>query len=403
MQYDFDQIISRKGTNSVKWEYEFKDEQPIYRPMQDNPLADNQILPLWVADMDFRSPQPIVDALVTRAQHGIFGYTKPGDSFYNAIMSWMQNRHDWTIERDSISVMPGVVPSINLIIDAFTKPGDGIIIQTPVYHPFYSSVELNERVLKYNPMIEQNGRYDIDFADLEANAADPNTTMAILCSPHNPVGRVWSAEELRRFAMICTENDVLIISDEIHHDLIYSWGNFTTIGVACPEAMDNIIVCAAPSKTFNIPGLKTSIAIATNADLHARIEAALARAGIFGPSALGSTGLEAAYAHGEEWLTQAMAYIEANYHFLESYFADNLPQVRVFCPDATYLVWTDWRQFGLDAEALNSRIYDEAGVFLNDGSGFGAAGAGFMRINIACPRRVLETALDRICRVMQPL
>lgn len=401
MPHQFDHIIDRRRTGSAKWDFiELGTEQKYeYKLVTGDLPKDASRLPLWVADMDFASPQPVIDALTARAQHGVFGYGKAPDSYYEAIVNWMQRRHNWQVDRDWILTTPGVVPAINYIIQTFTQPGEGVIIQTPVYHPFYSSIENNGRRVVRNPLLVQDGRYEIDFDDLAAKAAAPDTTLIVLCSPHNPIGRVWSSAELQRIAAICVANDVLIVSDEIHHDLIYSWADFISLGVACPAVMDRAIICTAPSKTFNLPGLKTANAIVPNPDLRAAISATMLRNGVLGVSVFGLLALETAYAEGEPWLDTLLSYIEDNYCFLEQFFAEQVPSVRVTKPEATYLVWLDFCEWGLDADALHALLLNEAGVYLNNGTIFGGEGAGFMRINIACSRSILAEALQRIRQV----
>lgn len=401
MAYQFDHIIDRRRTGSVKWDFIERGagHEYEYKPVTGALPEEASRLPLWVADMDFASPQPVIDALTARAQHGVFGYSKAPDSYYETIVNWMQRRHNWAVKTDWILTTPGVVPAINYIIQTFTQPDEGVIIQTPVYHPFYSSIENNERRVVRNPLLVQDGRYEIDFDDLAAKAAAPDTTLIVLCSPHNPIGRVWTSAELQRIAAICAENDVLIVSDEIHHDLVYSWANFTSFGVACPDAVDRTIICTAPSKTFNLPGLKTANAIIPNPELRAAISATMLRNGVFGVSVFGLLALETAYAAGEPWLDALLPYIEDNYRFLEQFFAEQLPSVCVTKPEATYLVWLDFRDWGLDADSLNALLLHEAGVYLNNGTVFGEAGAGFMRMNIACSRSTLAEALQRIRQV----
>jgi cystathionine beta-lyase len=349
--------------------------------------------------MDFRSPPSVIDALTQRVQHGVFGYSAPTDSYFDAIGGWMQQRHGWTVERDWVLSLPGVVPTINYLIQTFTEPGDGVLIQPPVYNPFSSAIEKNKRTVVLNPLVLNGTRYEIDFADLAQKAADPKTKLAILCSPHNPVGRVWTTAELRRFAEICIANDLLIVSDEIHHDLILPGHTFTTFAVACPEAIDHTIVCTAPSKTFNLPGLKTSNAFIPNAALRARFQATLERLGLLGINALGIVALETAYRSGGAWLDAALAYIAANYAFLQAYLAENAPALTVLPLEGTYLAWVDCRALGAAATTLSKRLLEEANVYVSDGAGFGKEGQGFIRLNLACPRLILQTALER----MQPL
>lgn len=391
-----DKIIDRRGTSSVKWDFVFRDEviSPLSRGA--NPLDKQELLPLWVADMDFASPPAMVEALVRRAQHGVFGYSSPTDDFYQAIINWMARRHQWQVEKEWILTAPGVVPTLNLLLQTFTQAGDCVVIQTPVYHPFYSAIENNGCVVRHNPLILRDGRYEVDWADLASHLAEARTTMMFLCSPHNPAGRVWSSSELQKLSQLCMEHHVLLVSDEIHHDLIFSWAKFTTIGVAHPAGLNNTIICTAPSKTFNIPGLKTSNVFVPNPELREKLQATLMRNGLFGVNAFGAVALQTAYEAGEGWLNETMAYIEANYHYLDQFIHEKLPQLTVMKPDGTYLVWVDCAALGLEATALNDLFMDKARVYLTAGLGFGEDGATFMRFNIACPRAILAEALERI-------
>ena len=397
MGYNFDQIINRKDSDSIKWEFIFDNGVMSDRPIGDDVLAPEQLLALWVADMDFPSPPAVIDALCARAEHGIFGYTGLNDAYLNAIIQWMQTRHNWTVEKDWILTTPGVVPTLNFIVQALTNPNDQVVIQTPVYSPFSYAVTNNGREIVHNPMHYNDGRYTIDFEDLEQTLADPRTTLAILCSPHNPVGRVWTADELRRFATLCVEHNVLIVSDEIHHDLILPWGNFTTMGVACPEAMDNVIVCTAPSKTFNIPGLKTANCFIPNPEIREKMTTFMGNLGLFGANAFGVVALRTAYLEGAEWLDAVMDYVAGNYEFMRDYIAQHMPQLKVVHPEGTYLIWVDFRELGIEADELNRRLMEEAKVDLSSGSGYCSGGEGFMRFNAACPRAILAEALRRIC------
>ncbi len=402
MQYNFDQIIPRHNTNSVKWEIIKKGDEYTFRQPPENPLDPDHILPLWVADMDLPCPQPVVDALVDRAKHGIFGYSMPSDDYYDAIIGWMGRRHNWAVEKDWIMTAPGVVPTLNLLIQTYTEPGDNILIQRPVYHPFFHSIKNNGRHIVNSPLAEEDGRYRIDFADLESKLAT-GVKMAILCSPHNPISRVWNAEELQQFGQLCRQYNALVISDEIHHDLIFSWSKFVTYGVANPDLMDNAIICTAPSKTFNVPGLKTSNVFISDHDLKTKFEKTLANHGLMGVNSFGIVALQTAYNEGEEWLEQAMAYIEANYLYMDRFIRDQLPQLSLIRPEGTYLIWCDCRQLGMNGDQLAQFLLDDAKLFLNSGAGFGEEGEGFVRFNIACSRATLEEALKRLKTAIERL
>jgi cystathionine beta-lyase len=356
---------------------------------------------MWVADMDFPCPGPVVDALVERAQHRIFGYTSPTESYYGAIVNWMKKRHGWEIEPEWICTTPGVVPALNMLVKTYISPGDSVLIQTPVYYPFNKAVENSDGVLVTNSLIYEDGRYSMDFADLEEKTKDPQVKMAILCSPHNPVGRVWIRDELVRFGEICINNNVLVVSDEIHGDLILDGFVFTPFAGISEAFAQNSITCTAPSKTFNLAGLKTSNIIIPNEQVRSRYKKTLERTGLRGVGAFGVVALEAAYNHGEEWLAQVLDYIMGNLRCLEEYIAEHLPQITVVPLEGTYLVWLDCRRLGLGKLELEQVMLKEAKVYLDEGYIFGIEGEGFERINIACPRSVLVEALERIRKVIE--
>ena len=403
MKYDFDREINRRGTNSVKWEFIHGRDELVYREEPDDSAADTRLLPMWVADMDFPCPEPVVEALVARTQNRIFGYTAPTDSYYSAIVNWMNKRHGWEIVPEWICTTPGVVPALNMLVKTFIAPGDKVLIQPPVYYPFKKAVENNDGVLATNSLIYENGRYRMDFADLGLKAKDPKVKMVILCSPHNPVGRVWTREELLRFGEICMKNNVLVVSDEIHGDLILDGHVFTPFAGISEAFAQNSITCTAPSKTFNLAGLKTSNIIIANEQLRLRFRKTLDRSALKSVGAFGVVALEAAYNHGEEWLVQVLDYITGNLRYLEEYIAGHLPQITVVPLEGTYLVWLDLRKLGLGKLELEQVMLKEAKVFLDEGYIFGIEGEGFERINIACPRSILVEALERIRNVIERL
>ncbi len=396
MQYNFDTEVSRKNTHSVKWELLQSEENPERAAYTDRFFGENPILPMWVADMDFASPQPVIDALTERAQHGIFGYTYQTASYLEAVINWMEKRHGWSVQADWICTTPGVVSAVNMLVQAFVAPGQKVLLQKPVYYPFFSAINNNQAQIVSNSLRLDEGRYRMDFADLAEKAADPTVTMAILCNPHNPVGRVWSRDELQQFGEICLQNNVLVIADEIHGDLIYSDHTFTPFASLSPAFAENSITCTAPSKTFNLAGLHTSNIIIQNKKLRVLFQETLRRNGLSGVNPFGVVALEAAYNHGDEWLAQVMAYIEGNLRYLEEYITANIPQIKVIHPEGTYLVWLDCRALGLDKMSLRRLMLTEAGVYLDEGFIFGAEGEGFERVNIACTRAVLTEALTRI-------
>lgn len=403
MRYDFDTEVCRQGTCSAKWSMIQRGQDPFQREFTDEFFGPDRILPMWVADMDFPSPKPVVDALVARAQHGIFGYTVPTDSYYEAVVKWMKRRHGWEIAPEWICITPGVIPALNMLVRTVVAPGEKVIVQPPVYYPFFDAVTNNGGELVMNPLCYEGGRYHMDFDDLLAKVRDPQVKMLILCSPHNPVGRVWTRDELARLGEICLEHGVLVASDEIHGDLIYKGHTFTPYGTLGEAFAQNAVICTAPSKTFNLAGLHTSNIIIPSEGLRLRFRKVLRACGLFGVNAFGVVACEVAYNEGEEWLAQVMEYIEGNYSFLEAYVAEHIPQITVIRPEGTYLVWLDCRRLGLDKWALKELMLEKARVYLDEGFIFGQGGEGFERINIACPRCILEEALQRIEKAVKQM
>ncbi len=403
MSFDFDKVHSRRHTGSVKWDHVFKDGVIVARD-NDNPAHDEDaLLPLWVADMDFVCPQPVIDAIVERAGHGIFGYTLPMDGFYEAIGRWAQSRYDWRVEREWIALSPGVVPAMNVAVQTYARPGDQILIQGPVYYHFMRAptnhgIDFVSNDLVYDP---QSATYNIDFDDFEAKAGDPRTRVAMLCNPHNPTSRVWTRDELQRLADICIANDVLIVSDEIHCDLIFNDNVFVPIASLSEAIAQNSVTMMAPSKTFNLAGLKTSYTIIPNPELKAQYVKGLLKLGLFGGNTMGILTTEVAYNEGGAWLKAMLDYVWANYEFTRDYFARELPTVQVIEPQGTYLLWVNCGPLGFSPDERKRRIYEQAGVFLDDGSMFGSAGADFERINLACPRATLTKAIERMAAALK--
>lgn len=396
MNYNFDVEVDRRDTNSVKWEFMKGGEDRPQLQHTHRFFGKNRTLPMWVADMDFISPRSVVDALTARAQHGIYGYTAPTQDFYQSVVRWMQRRHDWEISPEWICISPGVVPALNMLVRAFVSPGDRVLIQPPVYRPFYRAIENNNAELALNPLVYEDGRYRMDIEDLEAKCRDPKVKMAILCNPHNPVGRVWTREELAQFGKICIDNGVLVVSDEIHGDLIYKGNIFTPFANANDSFSQNSIICTSPSKTFNLAGLQTSCVVIPNEDLRSSFNKVLQSNGLSGISVFGVVAVQAAYDHGEEWLVQLLEYIEDNLKYLEQYIAEHIPQLTVVRPEGTYLVWLDCHRLRLGKWELKQFMLEEAKIYFEEGFIFGPEGEGFERINIACPRAILVEALDRI-------
>jgi cystathionine beta-lyase len=392
MELNFDTPVNRVGTHSLKWDN---------LPVSTDGEPDGPLIPLWVADMDFPCPHQVIDALQKRVKHGIFGYTEVYAEYRNAVCGWMKRRHNWEIKPDWICVAPGVVPALNLLVRTFAGPGQKVLVQTPVYHPFYYVLDHNKTGCAANPLIDSGKRYEMDFEDLAKKAADPKVTLAILCNPHNPVGRVWNREELMRFGNICRDNNVLVISDDIHHDLIYSGTNFLPFASISEEFRNNSITCTAPSKTFNIAGLQNSNIIIPNPELRSRFLKTLKLNCISHANPLSLAATEAAYNQGEEWLDHLLKYLPGNIDYLEDYLNNNIPEISFYRPEGTYLVWADFRKLGFEQTALNDLLIKKAGVFLNDGIIFGKEGEGFQRINIGCPRIVLKEAIERIHKTLK--
>ena len=396
MNYDFDQRINRNGTNSYKWDYVKRDGAIVPWDETDASRHEKPVLPLWVADMDFLCPQPVVDAVTEIANMGVYGYAFPPPSYYDSVVRWMKRRHNWSVDPDSICFTPGIVPALHLLVSAYTNPGDKVLVQPPVYYPFYHAIEHLQARPALNPLQYRDGRYNMDFDDLEAKCADPEVKMAILCHPHNPVGRIWTREELRRFGRICMDNDVLVVSDEIHGDLILGHRNFTPYATLGAEYEARSVICTSPSKTFNLAALQASNMMIPDPELREAFQQTVRSAGIFTLNPFGIAAVEAAYNEGEEWLDQLLAYLEGNYRFLASFFRERLPDIPVIETEGTYLVWVDFTSLGLDKDALQRLMMEEARVFLDEGYIFGPEGEGFERINIACPRSILAEALERI-------
>ena len=392
MDYDFNQVVNRTNTNSVKWEFMHLFE----------PKATPDTIPLWVADMDFPCAEPIIKALHKRIDRKIFGYsTQNTGEYWRAVCGWYQHRFNWYVNSSDIVFSPGVVPAIGYLLEILTEPGDGILIQRPVYYPFTSKINAHNRIIINNPLRYQNGMYTMDFDDLAQKAADPKTKVMIFCSPHNPVGRVWHQDELKRLGQICLENDLIIVSDEIHFDLVRRGVTHTPLVTLFPEQKNRIITATAPSKTFNLAGLQLSNIIIHDKAIRARWDKFVReRLSINGPNALSIVAAQAAYTEGEEWLEEVLDYLDGNIRFMRTFLQKYLPQV-VFPPlEGTYLAWLDFRAYGFSQKDLVKKIVHDAKVLIEDGTMFGEEGSGFMRVNVACPRSILEEALRRTANVL---
>lgn len=390
MRYNFDEVIDRRETNSIKWDPDTLKEL----------FGEPEALPLWVADMEFKTAQPIIDAIVERAKHGIFGYSKRPESYFNSIINWTKKRFDWEIDRQWIEYTPGVVPAVNYAIRAFCSPGDNVIIQQPVYYPFSMAIEKNGCNVINNQLKFNGDFYEIDFEDFESKVKDPKTKLFILCSPHNPVSRVWKREELIKLGELCLENDVLIIADEIHNDLVYPNNKHIMFGSLSKEFAMNSIICTAPSKTFNLAGMQASNIIIPNPTHMEKFRKVLEKNNIGGQNPLSIVAVEAAYNEGEEWLEQLLEYLQGNIDFIHKYLAEHLPKAKLINPQATYLGWIDLREYEADGEKLEKKIYKEGKLALDGGTWFGKGGEGFVRLNFACPRSLLEEGLSRLCNVI---
>lgn len=381
--YDFDKIIIRKGTNSVKWDMIVKK------------YNNDQLLPMWVADMDFEIAPVITEAIKKRAEHMTYGYTFPSDEFYESIINWNKKRNNYEIKKEWLTVSNGVVPSIKAAILGFTEKGDKILINTPVYPPFHHSVLDSKRELVTSPLVFDGEKYNIDFDDFESKIKE-GVKLFVLSNPHNPIGRVWSKEELEKIVDICYENNVKILSDEIHSDIIYAGNKHVVINTVSEKAKNISIVCAAPSKTFNIAGLGTSFVIVENEVVRKQMWDTMSSMGINSVNLFGLTAGEAAYAHGEKWLDEMLEYIEENADFVCNYIHEKLPEVKVSKPQSTYLMWLDFRKYDMAQSELMNKLVNEAHVVLNSGADFGEEGNGFVRLNIGCPRSMIKQCLDQI-------
>lgn len=386
MKYDFETVLSRVNTGSTKW-------NSIYKKYKNIP---NNIVPLSVADMEFKNPPEINEGLSEYLKTAIMGYTMGEDSYYNAVINWQKRRHNWNIEKDWIIDYPGVVPVLFNIVKTLTNENEGVIIFTPVYYPFYSAIKSNNRNIVECELINNNGIYEIDFDDFIKKAKDSKNKLLILCNPHNPVGRVWTKEELIKIGEICIENGIIVVSDEIHNDLIMPEYKHTVFASISDEFAKNSIICTAPSKTFNLAGLSLSNIIIPNYDIRKNIIRGKRHSGIFHCNIAGYKACEIAYNNCEEWLLQLIDVLNENKIFVESYIKENMPEIKVTPMEGTYLMWLDFRKLFDDYNELEKFMTEKAYVFADEGYIFGNGGKGFERINIACPKSVLFDALERI-------
>lgn len=389
MKYDFDEIIDRSNNRAAKYDERVKK------------FGTNEVIPLWIADMDFRIAQPIIDACKRKAEEGLWGYTSRPDSYFKAVQEWEKKRNQWDVDVSLMSWSLGVVPALSAIVKVFSHTGDKILIQTPVYSEFYDVTEAWGRVVVENQLIEKNEKWHVDFEEFEKKAKE--CKIFLLCNPHNPLGIVWEPEELKRMAEICIANDVLLVSDEIHSDLIFHRKKHTPTATLSKEIAKKIITCVSATKTFNLAGLQASTTIFPNEQMKQKFDDFWMNMDIQRNNAFSSVAMEAAYNEGEEWLTQLLAYISENFDFIKKYFDENIPKIKPNVPDATYLVWLDCRELGMSNEELRDFMIHKAGLGLNEGCSFGRSLSGYMRLNAACPRSVLEQALKQLKEAMDKL
>ncbi|WP_010280467.1 MalY/PatB family protein [Bacillus timonensis] len=395
MKYNFDEIVNRRNTFSLKWDAgRFLKERGL------TDRYDEETIPLFTADMDLPVPQPLVEALHKTVDHRIFGYSIFTDEYYEAIQNWFKRRHDWEIKREEIIYSPGTVHALNIAVRAFTEPGDGIIIQRPVYPPFTSAVEGNNRKVVNNALIcDKDGYYSIDFEDFEKKAKEESTKMFILCNPHNPTGRIFNKEELKKLSDICAEHNVLIIADEIHGDLIRRDQTFVPIAKAS-KSDEHIITCTAINKTFNVAGLHCTNIIISNPEHRKTFSDTL---GFQLASPFTMAALISVYNDGEEWLEQLKQYIDDSLEYTKQFFAERMPKVKVRIPEGTYVMWMDFSGYGISPDEVHDRIYNRANVLLEDGKMFGEEGLNYQRICIPSPRPMIKEALERIAREFEDL
>ena len=379
MRYDFDELINRRGTNSYKWDS----------------AAKADVLPLWVADMDFRTAPAITEALSRRVSHGIFGYTRVPEAYYQAVTTWFSRRHGWHMRKEWMIYTSGVVPAISAIIKALARPGDKVLVQTPVYNCFFSSIRNNACEAACSPLLRTGDTYQMDFDDLERKAADPKVKIMLLCNPHNPAGRVWTREELTRMGEICLRHDVTVVADEIHCELVFPPYAYTPFASVSEEFQRRSVTCISPSKAFNIAGLQIANIMAEDDDMRQRIDKAININEVCDVNPFGVEATIAAYNEGEEWLTQLIDYLQGNYDYMRDFCAEHLPRFPLAKLEGTYLVWMDCSALRLPSETLEQALIEEAGLWLNAGAMYHSPQEGFMRWNIACPRTRLAEALER--------
>ena len=384
MKYNFDEIIDRHNTNSLKFDFAIQRKRPY------------DAIPLWVADMDFQTLDEVKDALAQKAQHGIFGYSEPTDRYFKALNSWFRKYHNWDIDTSKVVLACGVVFAIAATIRALTKENDAVLICQPVYYPFEETIKVNNRKLVVSELVNVNGHYEVDYNDFEQKIVENDVKIFILCNPHNPVGRVWTREELESLGNICLKHNVFVISDEIHSDFVCEGHEHTVFATISKEFEQNSIVCTAPTKTFNLAGLHISNIYIPNDSIRRKYKLEMDRIGYSQSNIMGIIACQAAYENGDEWLKELKAYLKSNFVFLKEYINNNIPKLTVIEPEGTYLIWIDCRKLNLTDEKLKELINFKAKVWVDDGYVFGKGGSGYRRLNIACPKETLKRALDNI-------
>lgn len=391
MKYHFDEVVNRRHTNSLKYDCAAERGKP------------ENVLPLWVADMDFRAPEKVMDALKAKAEHGIFGYSEPSEEYFAALTGWFFRRHGWQTYPEKFVLSCGVAYAICTFIRILTEEGDGVLICPPVYYPFSESVLQNGRTLVESPLVSAGGVYRVDFEDFEKKIVEKNVKLFLLCSPHNPVGRVWSGDELRKMGEICMRHNVFVVADEIHADFVFGENRHIVFATLGEEFLKNCAVCTAPTKTFNLAGLHIANIYIENDAVREKYVRELNRAGYSQSNVMGIVACEAAYTYGEEWLEELKAYLTGNLDLVRDFLKRELPEIKLIEPQGTYLIWLDCSALGMKDEELGRFITDRAKLWLDDGSVFGAGGSGFERVNIACPRKTLKEALLRLKNAVEEI
>lgn len=388
--FNFDKKIDRRGTNCIKFD------------AMDKFLGYNAKYPMWIADMDFETPKFIVDAMQKRLQHEVFGYTIRGEEFFKSTANWFERRHGWKIKEEWMLFSPGIVPALNFSVLAYTEKHDKVIVQPPVYFPFFSAVHDHKRMLIHNALELKNNRLNIDFEDFE-KCLEQNPKMILLSNPHNPGGSVWTKEELTKLGKLCIEKDVIIISDDIHCDLVYPNYKYTPIASISEEIANQTITFVAPSKTFNVSGLTTSVAIIPNKELRDKFQDVIEKLHIITGNIFGNVALEAAYTHGDTYVDELMKYLQNNVNIVEKFFAEHIPQIKPMIPESTFLIWLDCRDLNMDDKELNEFFYKKANIVMNQGAVFGKGGSGFMRMNIGCSKSELLEVLQELKKAIETL